>query len=129
MTGDVLLDTNIVIALLAVEAQVVQRISTAPMAFLPAIVVGELCFGARKSSQAAANLMRIDEFAARSTVLECDLETARLYGEIKHQLRTRGTPIPDNDIWIAAIAQQHQLQLLTRDAHFKHVAGLDAEYC
>jgi len=53
-----------------------------------------------------------------------DLETARHYAEVNQNLRRRGTPIPTNDIWIAALALQHDLTLDTRDKHFQHVPGL-----
>jgi tRNA(fMet)-specific endonuclease VapC len=107
----------------------VQRIAAAPSIFLPAVVVGELCFGAQKSTQTALNLRKIDDLAARSHVLPCDIDTARIYGQVKNELRTLGRPSPDNDIWIAATAMQHQLPLLTRDAHFRHVAALTLETC
>jgi len=129
MAGDLLLDTNIVIALLAVDQKVVRRVALAPMIYLPAVVVGELCFGAHKSLQVAGNLQRIDDLVLRSTVLACDLDTARIYGEIKQQLQARGAPIPDNDIWIAAVARQHQILLLTRDLHFQRIGGINVEFC
>ena len=53
-----------------------------------------------------------------------DAETARQYGEIKESLRAKGRPIPENDIWIAAIAFQYQLSLVTRDQHFSEIKGL-----
>ena len=70
------------------------------------------------------NLERIDEFAADSVVLECNTDTARRYGEIKHALRVKGHPIPENDIWIAAIALQHDMTLITRDTHFGEIENL-----
>lgn len=124
MTGRYLLDTNIVIAIFANEAAVSQKLAQAGEVFVPGIVLGELYYGARKSARAAANVARVDEFAANSNVLICDVKTARHYGEIKSELRAKGRPIPENDIWIAAIAQQHNLTLLTRDGHFNNVDGL-----
>ena len=94
---------------------------------MPSIVLGELCFGARKSTQAQANLERIDEFAAHNVVLDCDTEAARRYGKIKNALRERGHPIPENDIWIAAIAMRHDLTRVTRDVHFNEVDELEVE--
>jgi len=70
------------------------------------------------------NLARVDDFAINNVVLACDTETARRYGEIKELLRARGRPIPENDIWMAAIALQHDLILVTRDAHFEAVDKL-----
>jgi tRNA(fMet)-specific endonuclease VapC len=127
MTGKVLLDTNIVIALFADEASVKQQLAIVGEIFIPSIVLGELYYGARKSARAEQNIARIDEFAAGNTVLLCDTTTARQYGVIKAQLRVKGKPIPENDIWIAAIAEQHQLTLVTRDSHFHHVDGLVIE--
>lgn len=80
---------------------------------MPAIALGELYYGARKSARAAA-----------SAVLACDAATAAAYGEIKAELRARGTPIPENDLWIAALARHHRLTLVCRDAHFSSVPDL-----
>ena len=126
-TGRFLLDTNIVIALFAEEAAVQQRLAEANEVFVPSIVLGELYYGARKSARVAENLARLDEFVASSTVLVCDVATARQYGDIKNTLRAKGRPIPENDIWIAAIAMQYQLTLVARDGHFHEVDGLRVE--
>jgi tRNA(fMet)-specific endonuclease VapC len=61
----------------------------------------------------------------RYAVLKIDELTAENYGEIKAFLRKNGTPIPENDIWIAAIAMRFKLQLITRDQHFNHIKNLD----
>ena len=127
MTGKVLLDTNIVIALFAGESSVQQPLSTISEVFIPSIVLGELYYGAHKSAHAEKNIVRIDEFAANNMVLLCDTATAQQYGVIKNQLRTKGKPIPENDMWIAAIAKQYQLTLVTRDNHFQHVDELALE--
>lgn len=124
-TGSVLLDTNILIALLAEEPAVVQHVQQAEAVYVPAIALGELYYGARKSGRAAANVQRVSALAAASAVLACDAATAAAYGELKAELRAKGTPIPENDLWIAALARQHQLTLASRDAHFAAIAGLD----
>jgi len=124
MSGRFLLDTNIVIALFAQEPPVREHLERAEEVFVPSVVLGELYFGAHKSTRVEENLARVDEFAASSAVLVCDTETARWYGAIKSGLREMGRPIPENDIWIAAIAQQHGLILVTRDAHFSEVERL-----
>jgi tRNA(fMet)-specific endonuclease VapC len=126
MTGK-LLDTNIIIAAFAQETAVQSQLAAAADVFVPTIALGELYHGARQSGRAAANLARVDQFAANSTVLGCDAVTAQHYGEIRNALRLKGRPIPENDIWIAAIAVQHQLTLVTRDAHFSAVDGLLVE--
>jgi tRNA(fMet)-specific endonuclease VapC len=109
MSGRYLLDTNIIIAIFAEEPAVLQRVAAAEEVFVPVIVLGELYYGARKSARAAANIDRIDEFASAATTLSCDAATAQQYGRIKNDLRAKGLPIPENDIWIAAIAAQHGL--------------------
>ena len=109
MSGRYLLDTNVIIALFAGEVKVKEKLVLADEVFVPSIAVGELFFGARKSGRTSENLVRIEEFVAESVVLGCDTETSRLYGEIKHTLHLRGRPLPENDIWIAAIAFQHDL--------------------
>ncbi len=123
MTGRYLLDTNIIIALFANEESVRSQFAQAEV-FLSSIAVGELYYGARKSARTTANLERINELVTESTVLHCDVETAQHYGGIKAKLRIKGRPLPENDIWIAAIALQHKLILVTRDAHFQEVENL-----
>ncbi len=127
MSGRYLLDTNIVIALLGREQPVLDRLVSAERVFIPSIVLGELYFGARKSARASENLSRVDEFAANRWILGCGAEAARNYGKIKVSLRQRGRPIPENDIWVAAIAQTHNLVLATRDNHFDEIEDLQLE--
>ncbi len=127
MNGKFLLDTNIVIALFADDNTVKTRLQQAEEVFVASTAVGELYYGAIKSSQIGANLARIGEFVASIPVLSCDIATARQYAEIKNDLRRRGRPIPENDIWIAGVAVQHGLTLATRDAHFAQVVGLFSE--
>ncbi len=127
MNGRFLLDTNIIIALFARDPMIHERLSNASEVFIPCIVIGELYFGSYKSLKAQENLNRIDEFALSNTVLPCDIETAKKYGDIKNRLKEKGQPIPENDIWIAAIAQQYALTVVTKDAHFKLVENLKIE--
>ena len=124
MTGSYLLDTNIIIALFASEKDVQEKLAQVDDVFVPSVVLGELYFGAHKSARATKNSARIDELASNTVVLSCDSETARHYGEVKNALRLKGHPIPENDIWIAAVAIQHDLALVTRDAHFKEIENL-----
>lgn len=124
MSGRYLLDTNIIIALFANENVVKDRLAQANEVFLPTVAIGELCYGAKKSGRPEANLARINELVVSSMVLGCDVNTARQYGEVKHKLRLKGRPLPENDIWIAALALQHGLILVTRDAHFQEVDDL-----
>jgi len=119
-----MLDTNIVIALWANDEAVTHQLAVASDVFIPITVLGELYYGARKSAWSAKNVARIDEFAARNSVVLCDLTTAQRYGEIKNVLRAKGQPIPENDLWIAALSLQYELTLVTRDNHFNTIDGL-----
>jgi tRNA(fMet)-specific endonuclease VapC len=127
VTGSYLLDTNIVIAFFSGEAAVVERFEQAAEVLLSSIVVGELDFGARKSSRTQQNLERIATLVQQVTVLDCDEDTAHHYGAIKQALLNKGRPIPENDIWIAASALQNDLTLITRDGHFAEIDGLKIE--
>ena len=124
MSGRFLLDTNIVIAIFAKEAKVQAHLVSATEVFVPAVVIGELYYGAYKSSRITENIAKINEFAGSNTVLVSDGATAQAYGQIKNALGAKGRPIPENDIWIAAIAMQYNLMLVTRDSHFGEVDGL-----
>jgi tRNA(fMet)-specific endonuclease VapC len=122
MAGKILLDTNVVIAFFTGEKAVTLRIDESEL-FVSSTVLGELHYGARKSAHSTANQAKIEEFASSVLVLSCDAETAKH----KDRLRSKGRPIPENDIWIAACAMQHDLPLATRDDHFKEVDGLRIE--
>ncbi len=127
MNGRFLLDTNIIIALFAQDPKIHDRITNAEEVFIPCIAIGELYFGAYRSLKIQENLIRIDDFSRNNTILGCNIETARRYGDIKNLLKEKGQPIPENDIWIAAIAQEYGLSLITRDAHFNAVQNLKVE--
>lgn len=123
MNGNVLLDTNVVIGLFRGEKVVEDKIAEADEVFIPSIVLGELYYGAAKSGR-EDNLERIEQFASSSAVLACGADTARHYGTIKSDLQAKGRPIPENDIWVAAIAREYGLVLVTRDNHFVDIDDL-----
>lgn len=127
VNGSFVLDTNIVIALLAGDAAVVERMAQAALVFLPSIVVGELFYGAYRSGRTEANIALLDQLVSSRAVLPCDAVTARHYGWLKHRLRVQGRPIPENDLWIAALARQHGLSLVSRDAHLIGIESLSVE--
>ena len=125
--GNYLLDTNIIIRLFTGDSAIQKKMLNGDNLFLPSPAIGELYYGAQKSGKVAENLHRTNTFVENHILLSCDLETAQWYGIIKNQLRRKGRPIPNNDIWIAAIAMQHDLILVTRDAHFDEVESLQTE--
>jgi tRNA(fMet)-specific endonuclease VapC len=122
-----LLDTNAVIPMLNGDSAATKIINQSQRIYVPVIVLGELYFGAENSANVIANVKRVDEFMSRYAVLYCNNETARQYGKIESELRIKGIPIPQNDMWIAAIALQHGLTLLTKDAHFNDVDNLSVQ--
>lgn len=119
-----LLDTNAVIALQQGNSALLALMQNEAETLLPAPVVAELYYGAYNSTKVAENVRVIDELIKKSTVLNCDADTAKLVGNIRHQLKIKGRPIPDNDIWIAALALQYTLTLVTKDSHFSEVNHL-----
>jgi tRNA(fMet)-specific endonuclease VapC len=127
MSGRFLLDTNIIIALFANDPLVQENLERAEEVFVSSITIGELYYGAYFSNRIADNIARIQEFASRNTILVCDLITSQCYGQIKNRLKVKGRPLPENDIWIAAIAQQYQLTLVSRDKHFREIDNLSVE--
>jgi tRNA(fMet)-specific endonuclease VapC len=121
MNGRYLLDTTIAIAVLEGEVDLTRRRGKPFEAFLSAIVLGELFFGAEKSRRVEENKARIRRLISLCPVLLCDEETAQHYGIVKKQLQRKGRPIPENDIWIAASARQHGLILAARDGHYEYL--------
>jgi len=127
MSGEFLLDTNVVISLLQGEESIRERLAENRRVLLSTIVLGELYYGARKSGRVEENLTRINRLAVATVVLGCDIITAHEYSVIKNELRLKGRPIPENDIWLAAIARQYDLILVSRNKHFAEVQELALE--
>jgi tRNA(fMet)-specific endonuclease VapC len=127
MSGRFLLDTSIVVELLLGEAAATARAQNAGEVYLSAIVLGELLYGAKLSGRPSENESRIQFLSDKIPVLSCDAETARFYAAIKFSLRAKGRPIPENDLWIAALSIQHGLTVATRDAHFNEVDNLSID--
>ncbi len=123
---NVALDTNAYSDFMRGEQSRVQIIRTATHLYLPLIVLGELRAGftaGNQQSQNAANLLRFLN-SPRVSVLLPDEQTTHHYAQIYIQLRKIATPIPTNDLWIAALSIQHHLVLCTSDLHFQNIAQL-----
>jgi tRNA(fMet)-specific endonuclease VapC len=120
----VLLDTNAIIALQRENESIRKLLRVASDVFIPVIAIGELYFGAYKSQRVEDNRKAVSAFTENRIILRTDENTADMYGQIKQQLRDKGRPIPENDIWIAACAIQYDLVLLTQDKHFEAVDNL-----
>jgi tRNA(fMet)-specific endonuclease VapC len=91
MSGRYLLDTNIIIDLLANEAGIKAKLSGDEEVFVSSITIGELFYGAEKSTRPAENVRKIEEIAVIIPVLCCDTNTTQHYGQIKNVLRVKGT--------------------------------------
>jgi tRNA(fMet)-specific endonuclease VapC len=91
---------------------------------VPAIVLGEYRFGILQSRRRDHYERWLTRYLPAFRQLDVDAETARHYAAIRLELKTAGTPIPVNDLWIAALCRQHSLAILSRDGHFDLVKGL-----
>lgn len=119
-----ILDTNAVSALLAGNPALADRLDDATRHHLPAIVIGEYRYGLMRSRHRRNLSLLLNSLIRESIVLQVDEKTAQTYAEVRDELRERGRPIPENDVWIAALARQHDEPIVSRDRHFEAVKGL-----
>ena len=129
MSG-LLLDTSAYSAMRRGDKRLLAPIREASAVFLTPVVVGELLYGFVGGALERQNRAFLREFlsADRVGVLAIDEDTAERYAVIRKHLRSQGSPIPANDVWIAASAAQHGLVLMTLDSHFKSVPQVFMEY-
>jgi tRNA(fMet)-specific endonuclease VapC len=123
MDNTYLFDTNAVIALLKGNSDL-KNIIRGQALYIPIIVLGELYFGAENSRFITSNLEKYYRFSRLYPILRLDEDTTREYARIRRNLKVKGKPINENDYWIAALAIQHKLILLTQDSDFQAVDGL-----
>ncbi len=119
------LDTNIIVEFLRGNVAVANYLAENKSFVISAIVLGELEFGVQNAKQYVKHTKQLKDFMVDVQVVHLDEITAVFYGKIKTDLRKLGKPIPDNDIWIAALTMQYNAILLTNDAHFKNIEALD----
>jgi len=100
-----------------------RTISMASEVLMPAIVLGELHCGFQGAAKAVENEVKLGRFLQHPAVRVVSVgeSASRCYAHLKHFLRMQGTPIPENDIWIAALALEHAAPVLTSDVHFDHL--------
>jgi tRNA(fMet)-specific endonuclease VapC len=91
---------------------------------IPVIVLGEFRFGIARSRHRSRYQEWLGRLVHVSRILDVDQATADRYANLREILRARGRPIPSNDTWIAALALQHELPIVSRDVHFDEVDGL-----
>lgn len=124
MNGRISLDTNIVIRLFKNDPIVAKMLTGLSVLYLPVPVIAELIFTARNSSRSGENLKKYNEFIDACNILNITRETADHYSVIRLELKQKGRPIPENDIWIAAICIEQNLPLATGDVHFDNIDDL-----
>lgn len=127
MNGNYLLDTNVIIAILNGEVNLSKKLRKAQKIYVSSIALGELYFGMYNSARKKDNIKLLESFIDEVSVLNTTIETSKEYGIIKTELKKKGTPIPENDIWIGAIAAQHALTLVTKDKHFLSIKCISVE--
>jgi tRNA(fMet)-specific endonuclease VapC len=124
MARGILLDSSVVISHLRGKLDIAERVPGPEPIFLSLTALGELYKGVLKSGNPAKNRLELDLFLKTVAVLHPDTATALHYAQIATGLDKKGIPIPENDIWIAAIALECSIPLATRDAHFERIDGL-----
>ena len=120
----VALDTNVAVAINNGRPREVAWVKTLTVVCLPTPVLGELLYGAANSARAAANRQQVLRLRALCQLLPVDEVVAEQYAIVRLALKARGRPIPENDVWIAAVCLGHGVPLATADAHFSAVDGL-----
>lgn len=119
-----ILDTNAISALFAGNDSLARVLAASPRHQVPVIVLGEYRYGLKRSRHQERLENLLDQLEHESDVLTIDAGTAAIYAEVREQLRQRGTPLPENDVWIAALVLQHRQPLVSQDTHFDSVTGL-----
>jgi tRNA(fMet)-specific endonuclease VapC len=120
----ILLDSSVVIAHFRGKLDLFQMVAPGEPLFLPLVALGELWKGALKSADPPKHQAKIRALLKIVAVLHPDGATAEHYARAAVKLEAKGQPIPENDLWIAAVALELEMPLATRDAHFDRVEGL-----
>jgi len=122
----VAVDTTRLTDLLRGDAGLAEHLGACDEVWIPLVVLGEMKAGFQGGTQRHRNEILLNQFLAKATVsvLLPGRETAEHYAKIFVQLKRAGTPVPDNDLWIAALVLEHDLTLITRDRHFERIPQL-----
>jgi tRNA(fMet)-specific endonuclease VapC len=126
----ILLDTNGYVAYLSGDERVLEFLAGADVVYMSIFVAGELYAGFRGGTKYRQNRSDLEKFINKSTVefLNATDTTADIFGQLKDTLKKAGTPLPVNDIWIAAHAVETGSVLITYDKHFQKISGLRLWY-
>ena len=121
---EVILDTNALSALLDGDKELHPVLNRVSQVLLSPIVLGEYHFGIQASRHRQEYEAELVLLERSLHVLMLDSRTAATYAEVRNELKSKGTPIPWHDVWIAAQARQYSVQILSRDTHFDFVEGV-----
>ena len=126
MALKIALDTNCYRGFCAGDREVLDRLQLAERVVLPFVTLAELRAGFRCGTRAGENERVLQRFLRRPRVgvLYASEDTTRHYAQLFVQLRRQGTPLPVNDVWIAALVLEHGFDLFSRDGHFDHLPQL-----
>ena len=119
-----ILDTNGLSALAEGQPALEPVLRKAAQVAIPVIVLGEYRYGIAYSRDRKQYEEWLTAYLSRFRILDVDEETTIFYRDVRTELKRAGTPIPSNDVWIAALCRQHRLPLLSRDRHFDAVPGI-----
>ncbi len=127
----VMLDTSAYVGFKRNAVEIVDFIVGAELILFSPIVLGELMFGFRNGTRFKENMNDLNSFLQHEIVELAQIGdlTSDRYSRIAAQLKRQGTPIPTNDIWIAAQTMEHGVELLTSDQHFEKISGLVYTIC
>ncbi|HHT9137433.1 MAG: type II toxin-antitoxin system VapC family toxin [Candidatus Brocadiales bacterium] len=122
----IMIDTNVYISFKRNGAFILEILRRAEFIGVSIVVLGELLCGFKGGSKERNNREELEQFldSPRVHIVQMDEETAEYYAKIFWNLKKKGTPIPTNDIWVAASAMRHGAHLFTNDRHFESIEGL-----
>ena len=119
-----ILDTNALSAWAEGLAAIETPLRSADRLVVPSVVLGEYYFGIRQSSRRRRYEDWLTQYLPETEIATITSATADAYADIRLYLKQLGTPIPPNDVWIASLARQHTLEILSNDRHFDLVEGI-----
>ena len=119
-----ILDTNALSSFLDGDTRLGEILKRQARAAIPVIVLGEFRYGIAESRHRRSYEAWLDTELQNFEVLPITDETSITYAQVRVALKRAGTPIPANDVWIAALGLQHRLSILSRDTHFDAVDGI-----
>lgn len=119
-----ILDTNGLSAVAEGEPTLEPILRKAAQVAIPVIVLGEYRYGISQSRDRNRYEQWLAEYLPKFRILDIDEGTTISYASVRLELKKAGTPIPSNDVWIAALCRQHSLPVVSRDRHFDAVPGI-----